>query len=165
MEKTLAITATDTSTSKAIKKEIKLDLAARYQDPCIMVIINVTAFLDPRYKELPFLNRTEREEVIEQVEDELTQLLVGYQSESETTDSTEPPPAKKQKKDENIMKSLLGDIVSKESASERLTPTRKVRRELSLYDAEHAVELDSDPLQWWQARKLTYPLMSKLVQK
>ena len=75
MEKTLAITAIDTSTSKAMKKEIKLDLAARYLDPCIMVIINVTAFLDPRYKELPFLNRTEREEVIEQVEDELTQLL------------------------------------------------------------------------------------------
>ena len=48
---------------------------------------------------------------------------------------------------------------------ERLAHSEKVKRELSLYKAEHSAELDGDPLKWWQSRKLAYPLMSKLVQK
>ena len=36
---------------------------------------------------------------------------------------------------------------------------------MSLYKAEHVAELDSNPLEWWNNRKHTYPLISKLVQK
>ena len=38
-------------------------------------------------------------------------------------------------------------------------------RELFLYKAEHLAELDSDLLEWWQTRKLAYPLVDRLVQK
>ena len=37
-------------------------------------IINLATFLDPRYKELPFLDSFSKQEIIEQVEDELISL-------------------------------------------------------------------------------------------
>ena len=31
--------------------------------------------------------------------------------------------------------------------------------------SEHVVDLDSNPLQWWNNRKLVYPLITQLVKK
>ena len=36
---------------------------------------------------------------------------------------------------------------------------------MELYKAEKPLDLDSDPLTWWNTRRLIYPLMCKLVQK
>ena len=47
----------------------------------------------------------------------------------------------------------------------RLAVSEKVEREISLYRAEQAADLDSDPLKWWKNRKLSYPLLIKLIQK
>ena len=44
-----------------IKKEINADLAQRYQTSDVKDILNTITFLDPRYKELPFLTTTEKE--------------------------------------------------------------------------------------------------------
>ena len=63
------------------------------------------------------------------------------------------------------MTALLGDLFSKDVMPKRLGHSEKVKRDLSLYKAEHSAELDCDILKWWQSRKLAYPLMSKLVQK
>ena len=38
--------------------------------------MNVTTFLDLRYKELPFLSEADREQVIEHIEDELIDMMV-----------------------------------------------------------------------------------------
>ena len=43
----------DTSTARAIKEAVRSDLVARYTDPSIENMINIMAFLYPRYKELP----------------------------------------------------------------------------------------------------------------
>lgn len=79
------------------------------------------------------------------------------------TESGEPP-QKRQKDEESTIKSLLGDIFSNESTTQ-FSNAEKARREISLYKVENPVELDSDPLKWWQSRRLTYPLLGKLVQK
>ena len=56
LEKTLKITSDD----NAITKEaISKDLSNRYQTDTLKNVVNVTAILDPRYKELPFLSRAE----------------------------------------------------------------------------------------------------------
>ena len=75
-------------------------------------VINVTAFLDPRYKELPFLSVTEREEVAEQVEDK---LIAMYTVSDDDTQQKEPEeaaagePAAKQAKIGPVEK-LLGNL-------------------------------------------------------
>ena len=63
------------------------------------------------------------------------------------------------------MTALPGDLFFKDIMPKRLGHSEKVKRDLSLYKAEHSAELDCDILKWWQSRKLAYPLMSKLVQK
>ena len=72
---------------------------------------------------------------------------------------------KGEKGEKGPMTALLGDLFSKDVMPERLAHSEKVKRELSVYKAEHSAELDFDPLKWWQSQKLAYPLMSKLVQK
>ena len=167
MEKTLQEKANDDSTCKKVKKEIKSDLAGRYQDSAVQRVINVTAFLDPRYKELPFLSVPEREAVMEQVEDE---LIAMYTISRDDTEKNEPeesaegePPMKQAKK--GPVADLLGDLFAKDSLPQRLDYSEKVRKELLLYKAEQPAELDSDPLQWWQNRRLAYPQISALVQR
>ena len=54
-----------------MKQEIKKDLEDRYHNTAVDRIINFATLLDPRYKELPFLDSFSKQEIIEQVEDEL----------------------------------------------------------------------------------------------
>ena len=56
LTKTLKITDDDCPTAKAVKQEIKKDLEDRYHKTTVERIINFATFLDPRYKELPFLD-------------------------------------------------------------------------------------------------------------
>lgn len=78
--------------------------------------------------------------------------------------------AKRPKKSNDSQKSLLsklhGDTFSNdETVPQRLTIAEKVKRKILLYEAEHTVDLYSDPLQWWNERKHTWPLITKLIQK
>ena len=66
-----------------MKQEIKKDLEDRYHNTAVDRIINFATLLDPRYKELPFLDSFSKQEfldsfskqeIIEQVEDELISL-------------------------------------------------------------------------------------------
>ena len=57
-----------------MKQQIKKDLEDRYHKTTVERIINFTTFLDPRYKELLFLDSYSKQEIIEQVEDELISL-------------------------------------------------------------------------------------------
>ena len=55
IEKTLKEKDDDGTTNQLMKKEIKTDLAQRYQASDVKETLNNVIFLDPRYKELPFL--------------------------------------------------------------------------------------------------------------
>jgi len=46
-----------------MKNEIKADLAQRYQASDIKDVLNTTTFLDPWYKELPFLSTADKEDM------------------------------------------------------------------------------------------------------
>ena len=171
LERVLKVEHSDSSISKQMKKEIKSDLAGRYQSSELKTVLNVTTFLDPRYKALPFVSDSNKEKVLEQVEEELLDMYSNHSSqdneskEEAATGGYEPPAKKSRKDDKGPMTPLLGDLFSKDVMPERLAHSEKVKRELSLYKAEHSAELDCDPLKWWQSQKLAYPLMSKLVQK
>ena len=70
-ERTLKIADSDTATTKQVKAAIKKDLDERYQTPALQGLMNLATYLDPRYKELPFLSPSRKRIVVDQVEDEL----------------------------------------------------------------------------------------------
>ena len=128
-------------------------------------IINFATFLDPRYKELPFLDSYTKKEIIEQVEDKLISLECDTmdqgmiaEEEGEVIIEDEKPPVNKKKK--GPISKLIGDLFEAESNS--TSPVGKASVEL--YKAEQPrKDLDSNPLTWWKSRESAYPLMCKLV--
>ena len=55
-------------------KEIKSDLGGRYQSSELKTVLNVNSFLDSRYKDFPFVSDSDKEKVLEQVEEELLDM-------------------------------------------------------------------------------------------
>ena len=108
-EVVLKITDGDYPTAKAVKQEIKKDLEDRYHNTTVKRIINFATFLDPRYKGLPFLDSFSKQEIIEQVEDELISLecdtmdqQMVAEDEGEVAIEDEEPPVSKKKKGPNF---------------------------------------------------------------
>ena len=63
------------------QKEIKGNLVQRYQVSDVKDILNT--FLDPRYKGLPFLTATEKEEIFDNVKNELIRMHMVTSDSSE----------------------------------------------------------------------------------
>ena len=129
LEKTLEAKEDDGNATKMMKKEIKSDLAQRYQTSDIKEVLNTTTFLDPRYKALPFLPAADREKIYDTVKDELTTMLTEDRCPDHSTersltetvqlddgdDESDISPAKRPRKEndkESRFSKLLGDIFS-----------------------------------------------------
>ena len=114
LERVLKVEDSDSSISKQMK-EIKSDLAGRYQSSELKTVLNVTTFLDPRSKALPFVSDSEKEKVLEQVEKELLDICSNHssqdnESKEEAATGGYEPPAKKsrsRKDDKGLMTALL----------------------------------------------------------
>ena len=110
--RTLKEDESDSSAVAEVKRKIKHDLQQRYQDDSVKKLLDVSAFIDPRYKELPFLDADDRKLIIDKVEDELLALEedmlvdeVDSESAEEITEceseeilEVSEPPVKKKKK-------------------------------------------------------------------
>ena len=93
--------------------------------------------------------------MIDQVEDELLDMPSQPEEAQEASsqeEEAEGPPAKKQKK--GPVTKLLGDLFQHQGNS--CSHSDKVVKELNLYKAEQAADLDSNPLAWWKERKSLY---------
>ena len=183
LEKTLMVNSDDKAVTKSMKEVVKADLSSRYQTNTIKNLLDIAAILDPRYKELPFLSNAETKDIFDHLEQVLIAMNLSQDTEdsqqiqldSDEDDQNSPSerPAKRPKNSELSEESqketrfskLLGDLFHNETVPQRLAITDKVTREISLYKAERTADLDSDPLKWWNDRKHTYPLITKLVQK
>ena len=85
----------DSPTNKRIKEVVSSDLSTRYDEGCIQQLLNVVTYLDPRYKNLPFLNESEKGMVMDHVsvvEDRDVEERPSEEAENETL-----PPRKKKK--------------------------------------------------------------------
>ena len=91
--------------------------------------------------------------------------LADERNEEQGTESLAKRPRNSEDEDKSKFSGLLSDIFETDTVPPRLALVDKVRREMSLYKAEHVADLDSNPLQWWNDRKQTYPLIIKLVRK
>jgi len=157
-----------------MKEAISKDLSNRYQTDTLKNVVNVNAILDPRYKELPFLSSAESKGIFDYLEQLLIDMhlpcdnedrvgLADERNEEQGTESLAKRPRNSENEDKSKFSGLLSDIFETDTVPPRLALVDKVRWEMSLYKAEHVADLDSNPLQWWNDRKQTYPLIIKLV--
>ena len=134
LEKTLKVSETDSTLVKEVKRAIKGDLQGRFQSPAIQKIVNVATYLDPRYKELPFLDERNKQRIVDDVRDELLELDTTEptdQEEPPSTDSevSEQPPAKKRK--EGPVSKLLGDLFQYQGQNQ--LHSDQVSKEMEVY--------------------------------
>ena len=64
LSKTLEAQDDDSTTLRDMKMAVKSDLSRRYQKDDVKDVMNRVTFLDPRYKELPFLSDGEKSQVM-----------------------------------------------------------------------------------------------------
>ena len=58
---TLKVSDNDSPINVRINGAISSDLSTWYNEDCIHQLLNVVTYLDPRYKNLPYLNEREKE--------------------------------------------------------------------------------------------------------
>jgi len=126
-EKVLVAENDDTNLTKEMKRRIKDDLEARYENSGINFLLELSSFLDPRFK-LNYVN--ERTEVMEEVERQMIESdssSVGDASHLPSSSQpgssgTAAPPAKKPKGLSKVLGRCLGN-----SRSVQLTPQQQAK--------------------------------------
>ena len=117
-----------------MKEAISKDLLNRYQTDTLKNVVNVTAILDPHYKELPFLSGTESKEIFDHLEQLLIDMHLPHDSEDslefasderneEQSSPTESPakrPRNSEEEDKSKFSKLLSDIFETDTVPPRL---------------------------------------------
>ena len=116
------------------------------------VLLKCTA-LDPRFKSMKIVeNKEAREAIFKKLEKDLKEIA----SDTEEAVSVEDKNPKKKRK--------LG-LDFDESDDESVEEEDPIKKEMKAYKLEPTLDKDSDPLDWWRARKNKYPYMIQLVKK
>ena len=157
---------------------MKDDLAARYEDPEFDHLLELSSFLDPRFK-LNYVSS--RAQVLEEVEREMRELIEcpsptdatsvdgpshlpsTSSSEGDVSESAVPPlaapPIKKARGLSRVLGHCLGNSLSV------LTPQQRVKQELDQYLSHPHVYVEDLPLNWWKIEALWYSNVVKLARK
>ena len=102
VKRTLTGKESGSEVAKKVKLEINRNLQERYSTPSIARILNIATFLDPRYKELPFLDEPTRRNIPDQVRGE---VLIMEEMEEE-----EPPEIEEEIQGEPLAKKKKGPV-------------------------------------------------------
>lgn len=137
--------------------------------------LNVAAFLDPRYKRLPFLTAQERSQVEGKVIEEAKAVLEKQRAEQpspvEFSQPSDEPPIKKQAlagtsscslADSNPLAAIFYQSGTDESQEELHA---QVVEELSNFKSQRVLGLNEDPLRWWSNHVALFPTLPKVLQK
>ncbi len=163
---TLAESLSDKPLSKNIKEVIRKDLSSRYQGNDIKSMLYMAMYLDPRFKDMSFVDNSTKSDIKEDVKVELLKLI---EQEEISTDPegalppgpTETPPPKKTK-----LTTFFEGMIESTSGSEQLSSVDIASNEIKRYDAEEHMSLDQkEPLKWWKMREHRLKYMSQLVKK
>ena len=153
MKDKIKIDPSDSDGIKSVKRVISSDLAQRYQDPTVQLVLNKASFLDPRMKTLPHLSPNEQECVLNSLVNEIVTLRSSSHSPSvaipectiEDDDNIAPPSAKK-----SALESILGDAFFATSQEEESLTTisfnELILSELSRFKPEPLLKLQGDVL-------------------
>ena len=122
----------DTDLTKEMKERIKVDLELRYLDSEFDHLLEVSSFLDPRFK-LIYVNN--RAKVLEDIEKEKSELIVcpldDARSANDVVESGELAETPSATKEAKGLSKVLGQCLSKShSTSTALTLCQRVKQEL-----------------------------------
>ena len=151
---------------------IQKDIARHYQGEEISTLLKVAMFLEPKFKEMPFLNRVEKQQVKEIVKFEL-QRFIEQTEELHVEDADAPttlpgsessyPPAKK-KKVELFFEDIMGSSSREGEAVASIEGVANA--EVDRYITESPEKLDcKNPLTWWKSHDSCYKYLPLLAQK
>ena len=170
MKDKIKINPSDSNGIKSVKCAIARDLAQRYQNPTVQLVLNKASFLDPRMKTLPHLSPDEQESVLDSLVNEIVTLRSSSSlspvvvPDCTVEDDIAPPRSKK-----STLESILGDeffITNQEEESVTTVSFNDlILSELSRFKAEPLLKLQGDVLQWWRQRSMSYPHLSKMARK
>ena len=156
--------ASDSSVTKQIKQVVKSDLENCYCDPHLMMLLNKTCLLDPRFKSLSFLSEEDRKGVLLSVEKEAAHIKTEMISCKEENAADGPGPSKKKAKQESNFLSLLADVLDNDTTYADISPQEAANKEIQKYlfiDANR----EENPTRWWKSYCTQLPLLSTMARK
>ncbi|KAJ3584077.1 hypothetical protein NHX12_014573 [Muraenolepis orangiensis] len=163
------------------KEVVAKALSAAYaQTQEVAAFLNVAAFLDPRYKRLPFLSAQERSQVESQVVEETKAVLEKQNAEhlpcpgdfSPLPSEEEQPACKKahllleHKAPCGGLDNPLAAIFCQSDVDQSQEELHaQVLEELGNYKSQRLLGLNEDPLLWWSSHAALFPTLPKVLQK
>ena len=151
MEKVLAPDPLQPTYINIFKKDLWTDLKERFDKNLNRGVLAKASFLDKRFYQLKFLAEEEKQKVITELLDELKGLEAEAKRDKEG--NPKPPPTKKSR--------FLGRGLLSESDEDEDEEGKQAERELAAYQAEPRLKEGGRPFEWWRARVLGYPLLSR----
>ena len=153
-----------TRLEKTMKTSMHTNLSHRYTGS-ILMLLNIAAFMDPRFKALSFLSDDSRLNVMASVEAEVVKLAINTStsnhdtnksdlSTSKQVETTEEPdlPLSKKCKVSKAEKRFVNDILKPKN--QMANPVEKARAEIRKHtDEEISCET---PLHWWKINSYIY---------
>jgi len=133
-EEVLVAEDDDIDLTKEMKKRI-----ARYDDPEFSFLLELSSFLDPRFK-LNYVSN--RADVLEKVEKKMRELNDGSVNDAPSTDNSgmAAPPTKRAKGLSKVLGHCLGS-----SQSVQLTPHQQIKQELDQYLSHPQLDVEASP--------------------
>ena len=167
VEQSMTVSTDDTSLEVEMKTALLQDLKKRNISCDVEKLIQVTSFLDPRFKDA-HLDTLSKEIVLSSIREEcLLLILANATPESDyisVPDEDEGPPTKRLKG----LAAVLNQIVSQQVSRPRMvavTPEEKAENEIGSYLEFPVAAIDTDPLQWWKKEEGRFPNLAQLAKK
>lgn len=164
----LTANESDSTAIRQMKQEMKHNLTSRYQAPDVAKLLNLACFLDPRFKNMPFLEDDEKEQVNEDIVMEVMKHVVPDPEESTQSTVKEcqlEPSAKKAKVAKQTgFAELLGQMYST-PISKRKSIREKAEEEVKFYLQEASPELNSNVLHWWKVNQHRFTAVAAVAKK
>ncbi|XP_065895974.1 E3 SUMO-protein ligase ZBED1-like [Dysidea avara] len=167
----LKVSSDDDRVVVSMKEAMYRDLSGQYHGTQ-RVVLNKAAFLDARFKSLPFLKPEEKDDIATAIVEEIVRLTPVSQRTNDDTDShdTCTTPKPKRPRGEHVLLEILSDVFiptttgGNEVLDDNSDPPRlQASLEMKAYLKEETT--DDSPLQWWKRNAFRYPLLSKIARR
>ena len=178
----------DNNFTKEVKSAIKNDLASRYQEDHVRKFLQISAFIDPQFKHLSFLEASKIEETIKLIHTECMSVasrrVVPVKHETPCKEKTlptdtEPNPQPIQSLEQSAEQLLpkkikleeteltdddfFADIVITKVEKKEVPLHQQISNEIERYREEQV--FTKDPLHWWKNNSFKYTYLSRVAKR
>ncbi|XP_076102581.1 E3 SUMO-protein ligase ZBED1-like [Mytilus galloprovincialis] len=180
LEMALASKKSDSEFIKVLKKATWSSISTPFNSTAVRKFLLISSLLDPRYKDLQFVETTEKTQARELLGTVATEM---YRERNRTNGSYDgeiivveesgdviriEPMEKRQKLDHqenrNGTDDWLADVVCKDNPVDKGSD----KEEKVLVEIDHYIstqQVSTPPLQWWSSRENLYPTLSRLARR